>query len=80
MLYCKKHSGEQGKYICQSCQLIVCTACIVIEHADHDVAEMTSLLRQQQQDVTNLRTMVQYKNDELKARICEIQAIRQVSQ
>ena len=79
MLYCKKHSGEQGKYVCQSCQLIVCTACIVNDHAEHDVAEMTSVLRQQQQDVNNLRTMVQSKNDQLKTRIQELEALRQVS-
>jgi B-box zinc finger len=78
LLYCKKHAGEQGKYVCQSCQVVVCTACIVHEHADHDVAEMTSYLRQQQQDVSNLHNMVQSKNDQLKTRIQEIETLRQV--
>jgi len=50
-LYCKKHTSERGNYFCLSCRTIVCTVCIVNEHADHKATEIATLLRQQQQDV-----------------------------
>jgi B-box zinc finger len=77
--YCKKHPAEQGKYYCRKCEHIVCTLCVVNDHGDHDVAEVTSVLRQQQTDVNNLRNVVQTRNNELKNRIAEIKALRQVS-
>ena len=78
-LYCKQHPTERGNYFCLSCRTIVCTLCIVNEHADHQAVEMTSLIRQQQQDVQALRDVVQARNETLRKRLAQLEALRQAS-
>ena len=77
-LYCKKHASERGNYFCLSCRTVVCTVCIVNEHADHQATEMTALLRQQQQDVQGLSDVLQARNEALRKRLAQLEALRQV--
>jgi len=77
-LYCKKHRSERGNYFCLSCRTIVCTVCIVNEHPDHQATEMATLLRQQQQDVQGLSDIVQARNESLKKRLGQLEALKQV--
>jgi len=77
-LYCKKHQSERGNYFCLSCRTIVCTLCIVNEHADHQATEMAALLRQQQQDVENLTDVVRARNETLRKRLVQLEGLRQV--
>jgi DNA-binding beta-propeller fold protein YncE len=80
VLYCKKHPQEQGRYVCQTCHTIVCTVCIVNDHADHNVVEMNSVLQQQQRDVQSLQHVMQSKNEALQKRLLELEALRQANQ
>ena len=77
-VYCKKHPNERGNYFCLSCHTIVCTACIVNEHADHQASDMTALLRQQQQDVEGLRDVVRDRNETLRKRLAQLESLRLV--
>jgi len=77
-LYCKQHASERGNYFCLSCRTIVCTVCIVNEHADHQATEMTALIRQQQLDVQDLRDVVQARSDTLRKRLAHLEALRLV--
>ena len=78
-LYCKKHPRERGDYFCLSCRTIVCTLCIVNEHADHQATETTALLRQQQHDVQSLSDVLQSRSETLRKRLARLEALRQVS-
>ena len=78
-LYCKQHPAERGSYFCLSCRSIVCTLCIVNEHADHRAAEMTELIRQQRVDVEGLRDVVQQRSDALRKRLAQLEAVRLVT-
>ena len=77
-LYCKKHPNERGNYFCLSCRTIVCTVCIVNDHADHQATEVTALLRQQRKDVQGLSDVVQARNETLRKRLAQLEALRQV--
>ncbi|ELT93942.1 hypothetical protein CAPTEDRAFT_89730, partial [Capitella teleta] len=35
--FCKVHKGESGKFFCRTCELVICTLCIMNSHEGHNV-------------------------------------------
>lgn len=76
-LECKIHPGEQGKYMCRTCDTVICTLCIMNDHSDHDASEITVVVKQQQDEIKSLTNMVQVKSGELQKWASELDPLRQ---
>ncbi len=78
-LACKSHPGEQGKFFCRTCEMVVCTLCCMNGHEDHSIKEMDEVFRQHQQDILNLKNVVERKLKALKKRASDLETLRQAN-
>ncbi|KAK2154207.1 hypothetical protein LSH36_274g00031 [Paralvinella palmiformis] len=76
---CRVHPDEQGRYFCSTCGVVVCTICIVQGHEGHDVKEVDSLLKQQQEDIHNLKNIVETRLSRLRNVAVQLEDLRQVN-
>ena len=76
---CKVHSKEQGKYFCRTCETILCTICVMNDHEEHDVQEITDAFHQQQNDIRNLHNVVQTKMEDLRKQTGDLESLRQMN-
>ena len=37
--YCPKHPNKKTKYFCDTCQVNICSKCIVLEHKGHSISD-----------------------------------------
>ena len=76
--YCKMHPGEPGKYFCRTCEVVCCTVC-VNAHEDHNITEIDKVFRQHQQEILNLKNVVDSKISGLKKKATMLEDLRQVN-
>ena len=76
---CKVHKNEAGRFFCRTCQVLLCTVCIMNEHEGHNVTEVESMFNQHQEDVRNLRNVVASKMEELEKKSVELESLRNLN-
>ena len=52
VLKCQTHGGSEIKFACSTCNVLVCTECIMIKHQGHNFEELTKHATQQKQKIT----------------------------
>ena len=78
-MVCRVHSDEQGRYFCKTCEMVVCTICIVQGHDGHNVTDIDELLKQQQQDIHNLKNVVETRLSMLQRKAKDMEDLRQAN-
>lgn len=73
---CKVHKNEEGKFFCRTCEVVICTVCIMNEHDGHNVTEVEDLFNKHQEDVKNLQNVIDGKMVQLKRKSVELESLR----
>ena len=76
---CSVHKTEQVKFFCRECQTAICTICVMNTHESHDVTELTSIYKSQQDDIREMQTTVEEKMGQLRQKGSELEKLRQLN-
>ncbi len=66
-LFCKQHGSKPIKYICQECNIFICTVCAINVHNEHDVHELELGLRKYTDQLVNLHKKIEEKQQDVKS-------------
>lgn len=73
---CKTHKKEECRFFCRSCEMVICTVCIMNEHDGHNVTEIEALFNQHQEDVRNLQNVLTAKLGQLQSKSAELESLK----
>lgn len=77
---CFKHSGENYKFYCQSCEELICQECMVHEHKDHEHVYLEQIASHCRHELQEWLDKCNYAMSDLEVAICNVDQMYQLVQ
>ncbi|XP_043828332.1 tripartite motif-containing protein 66 [Dromiciops gliroides] len=71
--YCPLHGQEILKLFCETCDVLTCHSCLMIDHKDHRCRHVEEVLQNQRMLLENVTTQVEHKKTGLQASAKQIE-------
>uniref|UniRef100_F7DW73 Tripartite motif-containing protein 66 n=1 Tax=Monodelphis domestica TaxID=13616 RepID=F7DW73_MONDO len=72
-LYCPLHGQEILKLFCETCDVLTCHSCLMIDHKDHRCRHLEEVLQNQRMLLESVTTQVEHKKTGLQASAKQIE-------
>ncbi|XP_010339783.1 tripartite motif-containing protein 66 isoform X3 [Saimiri boliviensis] len=73
ILYCPLHTQEVLKLYCETCDMLTCHSCLMVEHKEHRCRHVEEVLQNQRMLLESVTTQVAHKKSSLQASAKQIE-------
>uniref|UniRef100_H0VAH0 Tripartite motif containing 66 n=1 Tax=Cavia porcellus TaxID=10141 RepID=H0VAH0_CAVPO len=72
-LYCPRHTQEVLKLFCETCDVLTCHSCLIVEHKEHRCRHVEEVLQNQRMLLESVTTQVAHKKSSLQTSAKQIE-------
>ncbi|XP_076970031.1 tripartite motif-containing protein 66 isoform X3 [Tamandua tetradactyla] len=72
-LYCPQHTQEVLKLFCETCDVLTCHSCLIVEHKEHRCRHLEEVLQNQRMLLESVTTQVAHKKSNLQTSAKQIE-------
>lgn len=75
-IFCKMHKTEAVKFFCRGCETVICTLCIMNQHENHDIIQLSDVYQKHQEEIKSMQQTIEARMQRLKDKGAELDKLR----